>query len=196
MAGDTAMEQATERGRALLQQYPAAVACLVMAHNVNPNSLHNPTHPEPSPTEVTEGTTILDAQRDGKPVKVQIIDWSEGARRWTESVRVSVSVWDADVPPATEVTRSGRSRSYQPRIEATVAGSPSSSGQFREFKLIEPPGGTDYNITESLRDIHGRTDGDTTYVRSTPSGAMEPIPESGLPPALRNLQERANCFGM
>ncbi len=186
------MKKAVGEAQAMLSQYPPSVTCLLQAQKVDLPSLQSPTPRVDKNGMPLEGIIVFDAQRDGKAVKVEVIDWSQGLPRGSNrSVGVHVAVWDPTVP--VQASRYG----YQPRIETAILGTPASGdegGQYLESKLIEPKGKTSYYITEAVRNLIDMGDGQIKYSKSTPDGNGMNIPESGVPESLRIIHENGKCF--
>lgn len=187
--GDRAKEEVTR----MFQEYPSVVACLLDAQGVDRRTLADPTPSLNSRGEPYPQATIFDAVRGGENVKVEIIDWSRGRGldNSTSSGSVHVSVWDPRVPPE----KRGNSL-IQPRTEISVAGRPDTGnegGQYVRTLLVGSRGESSYSITEAIRNVQGMRDGEIKYTNST--APVAEVPEHGIPERVREMHERARCFG-
>ena len=184
--GDRAQEEVTR----MFQQYPSVVACLLDAQGVDRRTLADPTPALNSRGEPYPQATIFNAFRGGEWVKVKITDLSRGLGNITTG-SVHVSVWDPRVPPE----RRGNSL-IQPRTEISVAGRPDTGnegGQYVRTLLVGSRGESSYSITEAVRNVIGMRDGEIKYTNST--APVAEVPEHGIPENVREMHQRARCFG-
>ena len=177
----------------MFQQYPSVVACLLDAQGVDRRTLADPTPSLNSRGEPYPQATVFDATRGGERVKVEIIDWSRGSGDIAPGWSVHVSVWDPRVPPEER-----GDFLIQPRTEILVAGGPDTGnegGQYVRTLLVgsKKNGESSYSITEAVRNVIGMRDGEIKYTNST--APVAEVPEHGIPEHVREMHERARCFG-